>query len=214
MPTLYLFVTDTLADWEPGHVIAELRSGRYLKDPSSRYDIVLCGSTLEGITTMGGIPMVPKVRVEDVRPRENDILVLPGADTWLDPGKEPVMETVRQLLEDGVVVAAICGATLALANAGLLDSRPHTSNDLMALKMFCPGYRGEHFYRNEPAVTDGNLITASGLAPVEFAHHIFRKLDVMSPAALEAWHGLFTTRRPEFFYNLMESVSAKRKEEQ
>jgi len=214
MPTLYLFITDTFADWEPGHVIAELRSGRYLRDPSCRYDVVLCGSTMDTITTMGGIPIVPQVLVTDIRPGERDLLVLPGADTWLDPDKDPVMETVRELLEDGKVVAAICGATLALANAGLLDNRPHTSNDLTALKMFCPRYRGEQYYRNEPAVTGDNLITASGLAPVEFAHQIFRKLDAMSPGALEAWHGLFTTRRPEYFYALMQSVSANRKAEQ
>jgi putative intracellular protease/amidase len=213
MPTLYLFITDTFADWEPGHVIAELRSGRYLRDPSRRYDVVLCGSTRDRITTMGGIPMIPEVLVTDIRPGDRDLLVLPGADTWLDPNKEPVMETVQELLEDGMVVAAICGATLALANAGLLDNRPHTSNDLTALKMFCPRYRGERYYRNEPAVTGDNLVTASGLAPVEFAHHVFRKLDAMSPAALEAWHGLFTTRRPEFFYSLMQSVSADRKAE-
>ena len=45
MRTLYLYVLDTLADWEPGHVLAELRSGRYLKDPALRYSVVLCGST-------------------------------------------------------------------------------------------------------------------------------------------------------------------------
>ena len=38
MRTLYLFITDTLSDWEPGNVIAELRSGRYLKDPSLKYN--------------------------------------------------------------------------------------------------------------------------------------------------------------------------------
>ena len=95
---------------------------------------------------------------------------------------------------------------MGLANAGLLDKRPHTSNDLMALKMFCPGYKGEEFYRNEPAVTDGNLITASGLAPVEFAYHVFRRLDVMTPATLDAWHGLFTTRKPEYFHALLASL--------
>jgi hypothetical protein len=31
-------------------------------------------------------------------------------------------------------------------------------------------------------MTDGNLITASGLDLVEFAYHIFKKLDVMSLA--------------------------------
>jgi hypothetical protein len=63
---------------------------------------------------------------------------------------------------------------------------------------------------NEPAVTAGNLITASGLAPVEFAYHVFRKLEVMSPATLDAWYGLFTSRKPDCFYALMESLSTSR----
>jgi putative intracellular protease/amidase len=210
MRTLYLFVTDTLSDWEPGNVLAELQSGRYLKDPALRYPVVLCGRTMEPVTTMGGIHMVPEVLIGDIRPAPDDVLILPGADTWLDPSQEPVIAKVRELLDHGTVIAAICGATLGLANAGLLDQRPHTSNDPAVLKMFCPNYRGEHYYVNEPAVTDDNLITASGLAPVEFAYHVFRKLDVMNPAALEAWHGLFTTRRPEFFYTLMESLRTDR----
>jgi putative intracellular protease/amidase len=206
MRTLYLSITDTLADWEPGHVLAELRSGRYLKDPALKYTTVLCGRTLEPITTMGGIHLTPEILISDIRPGPGDLLVLPGADTWLDPAQELVIAKARELLDRGTVVAAICGATLGLASAGMLDKRPHTSNDLMALKMYCPHYRGEHYYVNEPAVTDGNLITASGLAPVEFAYHIFRNLDVMKPETLEAWYGLFTSRKPEFFYALMESL--------
>jgi putative intracellular protease/amidase len=210
MRTLYLYVPETLADWEPGHVLAELRSGRYLKDPSLRYNIVPCGRTMDAITTMGGIHIAPEVLMGDIQPVPEDVLILPGADTWLDPTQGPVIAKVRKLLDHGTVVAAICGATLGLANAGLLDNRPHTSNDPGALKMFCPHYHGEKNYVNEPAVTAGNLITASGLAPVEFAYHVFRKLGVMSPATLEAWYGLFTTRKPEFFYTLMESLSTTR----
>jgi len=210
MRTLYLYTPDTMADWEPGHVLAELRSGRYLRDPSLKYNIVLCGRTLEPITTMGGIRMAPEVLVGVIRPVPGDVLILPGADTWLEPSQAPVIARIRELLDHGIVVAAICGATLGLANAGLLDKHPHTSNDPAALKMFCPHYRGERYYVNELAVTDGNLITASGLAPVEFAFHVFRKLDVMKPATLSAWHGLFTTRKAEFFYALMESLSTGR----
>lgn len=210
MRTLYLYVTGTLSDWEPGHVLAELRSGRYLKDPALKYNVVLCGRTPDAIISMGGIRMIPEVLVNDIRPVPGDIVVLPGADTWLAPEQEPVIAKVRELLDDGRDIAAICGATLGLANAGLLDNRPHTSNDPAALKMFCPHYHGARYYVHEPAVTDGNLITASGLAPVEFAYHIFKKLDVMSPATLEAWHGLFTTRKPDFFYALLESVSNNR----
>jgi putative intracellular protease/amidase len=204
---IYLYVLDTLADWEPGHVMAELRSGRYLKDPSLRYSVVLCGSTLNTITTMGGLHLTPEVLIGDIQPVPGDVLVLPGADTWLDAAQAPALRAAGRLLDGGIPVAAICGATLGLANAGHLDNRPHTSNDPAALKIFCPNYRGEDQYVNEPAVTDGNLITASGLAPVEFAYHVFRKLDVMTPATLEAWHGLFTTRRPDYFYALMGSLT-------
>lgn len=207
MPTLYLYVLDTLADWEPCHVMAELRSGRYLKDPVLRYSVVLCGSTLAPVTTMGGVHLTPEVLIRDILPVPGDILVLPGADTWLDPVQAPALQVAGRLLDDGMFIAAICGATLGLANAGLLDNRPHTSNDPASLKMFCPNYRGEDQYVNEPAVTDGNLITASGLASVEFAYHVFRSLDVMAPATLEAWHGLFTTRRPDYFYALMGSLT-------
>jgi putative intracellular protease/amidase len=209
MPSLYLYVLDTLADWETGHVTAELVSGRYLKKPAPGYNLVLCGRTLEPVTTMGGICLTPEVLVTDIRPETGDLLLFPGADTWLDPSQAPVMEKVRELLAHGAHVAAICGATMALANAGLLDERRHTSNDLAVLKMFCPGYKGEKFYVNEPAVTDGNLVTASGLAPVEFAYQVFGNLDVMTPAAREAWHGLNVTRRPEFFYALMGAVQAR-----
>jgi putative intracellular protease/amidase len=36
-------------------------------------------------------------------------------------------EVASRFLDTGVPVAAICGATEALARAGLLDRRPHTS---------------------------------------------------------------------------------------
>lgn len=207
MPRIYLYLLNTLADWEYGHVLAELCSGRYLKHPTLRYDIVLCARTLDPITSMGGLRLKPDILVSDIQPGRGDLLLLPGADTWLDPARSEVLAKVRDVLESDAVVAAICGATLGLANAGFLDHRPHTSNDPGALTMFCPGYHGEAFYVREPAVTDGNLITASGLAPVEFACHIFRRLDVMSPATLEAWHALFTTREPEQYYALMDSLA-------
>lgn len=205
MSSIYFAVLDTLSDWETGHVLAELHSGRFLKDPSLWYDVVLCGRTRDTITTMGGLHLKPDVLIGEIQPDEGDLLLLPGADTWLNPEQAPVIAKVREVLESGATVGAVCGATFGLANAGLLDNRPHTSNDLEALKMFCPAYRGGQFYVNEPAVTDGNLVTASGLAPVEFACHIFRQLGVMTPAMLDAWHKLCLTRKPEYFYALMQS---------
>ena len=211
MPTTFLYIQDTLADWEPAHVLAELHSGNYLKDPLLSHKVVLCGRTPDTITTMGGLHLKPDMPVADINPGAGDLLLLPGATSWLAPEQAPVITKVREVLKSDAVVAAICGATMALANDGILDSRPHTSNDLAALRMLCAGYHGDNYYVNEPAVTHGNLITASGVAPIEFAYHILRRLNVMEEEALAAWYGLYSTRKPEFFYALMETTRNRAK---
>ena len=39
MFTIYVYVLDTLADWELGHVISELNSGRFFKRARSVYHL-------------------------------------------------------------------------------------------------------------------------------------------------------------------------------
>jgi hypothetical protein len=60
---------------------------------------------------------------------------------------------------------------------------------------------------NQPAVTDNNLITASGIAPLEFSYEIFKKTKVMKAETLEAWYQLYKTKEAKYFYNLMESLN-------
>jgi hypothetical protein len=50
---------------------------------------------------------------------------------------------------------------------------------------------GAAHYRSELAVTDGDLITASPIAAVEFAREILGKLDVYRPQVLANWYRLF-----------------------
>ena len=57
----------------------------------------------------------------------------------------------------------IGGATFGLALEGLLDDRTHTSNAAEYLAL--TGYAGGDRFVAEPAVVDGDLITASGVAP-------------------------------------------------
>ncbi|MGD8449170.1 MAG: DJ-1/PfpI family protein, partial [Desulfobacterales bacterium] len=134
------------------------------------------------------------------------LLILPGANTWLDKMHAPLLKKVKEFINADVNVAAICGATMALAQAGFLDNRYHTSNDLHYLKTVCPKYSGGQFYRQEPAVTDGKLITASGIAPFEFAYQVLKNIDVFLPQTLESWYKLYVTREGKYFYSLMESI--------
>jgi putative intracellular protease/amidase len=100
-----------------------------------------------------------------------------------------------------VPVAAICGATYALAAAGFLDERPHTGPDKAFLAS--TGYAGTEHYVDELVVTDGDLITANPVAPVEFARAIFERLGIYEPATLASWTKLYRDQDPAGFYELM-----------
>jgi putative intracellular protease/amidase len=204
--TVYLYVLDTMSDWEAGYIIAELHSGRFFRKGASKYTVKTVGITADPVTTMGGVRIVPDFTQDSLNLDNAGLLILPGGDTWAEPAHIPLLEKAKECLDAGVTVAAICGATLALAFTGVLNNRYHTSNDLNYLKSICPMYTGDAFYVQEPAITDGNLITASGVAPLEFAYQILKKLDVFSPQTLEAWYLLYLTREEKYFFALMESI--------
>lgn len=203
---VYLYVFDTMADWEVGYLTAELKSGRYFKKGLAPLKIVTVGIEKTPITTMGGLKILPDIQLEECSVKNTGALILPGGDTWLDKIHEPIIKMAEKCINENIFVAAICGATIGLAQNGLLDSRWHTSNDLGYLKMVCSDYKGEKYYKNEPVVIDGKLITASGIAPLEFTEHVLKALDVLSPETLDAWYKLYVTHKPEYFYALMKSI--------
>jgi putative intracellular protease/amidase len=203
---IYFYVFDTLADWEPAYVLAELHSGRYFKDQTLKYEVKTVGLNKNPVTTMGGIRIIPDLTVKDIIAEDAGLLLLPGGNTWLDPIHAPIFPVVKTFLEKNIPVAAICGATFGMAANGLLDNRAHTSNDLGYLKMCVPTYKGEARYVHEPVVYDGGLITATGVAPLEFAREVLKKLDVMTPATLDAWYNLYMTHEAIHFFALMNSL--------
>ncbi len=203
---VYLYVLNTLADWEIGYLTAEINSGRYLDKTKPQLELIKIGNTTKPIKTMGGITITPDEDIDNIKFEEGDLLILPGADTWTAEENKKIIDIVSRIIDEKVIIAAVCGATIALANKGILNNRKHTSNDLEVLKMFCPEYNGEDFYLNQPAVTDDNLITASGLAPLEFSYETLKRTNLMKTETLEAWYQLYKTNESKYFYALMESL--------
>lgn len=204
---VYLYVFNTMSDWEYGYLIAELNTGRYFKKDVAPLRVVTVGATNEIITTMGGLSIQPNIPLEECTLESTDLLILPGGNTWGEPIHQPILEKVGEALNLGTLIAAICGATEGLANMGYLDSRKHTSNDLEYLKMVCPNYKGDNLYELGPVVTGENLVTASGVAPLEFAMEVLNQLDVFASETLHAWYNLNKTHNPEYFYQLMNSIN-------
>ena len=206
--TVHLAVYDTLSDWEVGYVTAHINKSDWQRSPG-RYRVVTVGPTSEPITTMGGLRITPDLALNQLSPADSSMLILTGSQTWgpTNLGDNlAFLEVARQFLDAGVPVAAICGATLGLASAGILDDREHTSNAMQFVQC-APTYRGSEHYRDAPAVADRGLITASGTAPVAFARAIFDALDLYSPAVLQAWFELYGTGDPNAFFRLERAAS-------
>ena len=184
--TAHLALYDTLADWEVGHLLAELHSGRFT---GTRFEVVTVAESRDPITTMGGVRMVPDALLADLEPADSDLLILPGADMWDAGGGEAFAAVAGRFLDAGVPVAAICGATAGLARAGLLDQRNHTSAAPEYLA--ATGYAGGDRYFLERAVVDGDLITAGPQSPVQFACATLKRLGLASETTLDAYEAVF-----------------------
>jgi putative intracellular protease/amidase len=180
---------DGFADWEPAHALAELRR-------SGRYDVVTVGVTDAPVTSMGGLTVLPSTTVASVDPADVAAFIVPGGDRWQDAPLEPeLIELLHRLDGADVPVAAICAATVAIARAGLLKGRRHTSNGLAYLRQHVPGYSDADHYVDLPAVRDRQLITASGLADVEFARELFEELEVLPASVRGEWAEMFRSGR-------------------
>lgn len=205
---VYLVVVDTLADWEIGYLTAELQSRRFFADPSRECELVNVGLNRNEVRSMGGVRYTPEMTIDQVELQADDLLLLPGAECWQSPQIMPVLELARDTLDKGLQVAAICGATVGLASVGALNSRRHTSNDLAYLKHSCTEYAGEHQYRKDPAVRGDNLITATGLAPLEFSYEVLKMLKVWKPETAKAWFRLHKTRQERWYHELVASMAS------
>lgn len=203
--TVHSAVYDAFADWEVGFATAYLANGNWQRDPGS-FRVVTVGLTKGPVTSMGGLRIIPDVTLDELSAADSAMLVLPGADAYVTGELAPFARKAREFVEAGTPVAAICGATFGLAREGLLDDRRHTSNAPEFLQ--ASGYAGAALYQDAPAVTDGDLITGSGVRPVEFAREVMAKLEAYEPKVLDAWYRLYSEGDPAAYVELEGSGAA------
>jgi len=180
----YIVVFDGLADWEPALALCEISK-------SKKFEVVSVGFSLDPVITMGGLKVSPDITLEAVKPEETAVFIMPGGEMWEQRPHEDVIGLLHKLHAEGVIIAAICGATLEVARAGLMHGVRHTSNSKGYLKAMLPDYGDDDFYMDKPAVTDGNLITASGLGSVEFGCEIVRLLNIYNDEEIQELYEMF-----------------------
>ncbi|MDQ3137048.1 MAG: DJ-1/PfpI family protein [Gemmatimonadota bacterium] len=184
-PAVHILIFDGFADWEPAFALAELRR-------TGGLDVVTLGFGVAPVRSMGGLRVIPDRTLAGVDPAAVRLLILPGGDLWEgEYPRDDLERALGALAGAGVPIAAICGATLAVARAGLLADRAHTSNEPGYLEGMVPEYSAQRHYVEALAVRDRGVITASGLGAVEFAREIFEELQVFSATDRPVWFQVF-----------------------
>jgi len=185
-PKAYVFVFDGLADWEPALALCEIRK-------SGKYEVLVAAHSSETVVTMGGLKVTPDITIDQIEPRETAIFILPGGNRWEEAPDPKVDDLLQRLHAAGILIGALCAATLEIARAGLTRGVRHTSNAESYLKKMVPEYKDndERFYVDQLAVADQKIITASGLGSVEFAREVIRELGIYDQATTQMWFDMF-----------------------
>lgn len=193
MKNAYILVFNGMADWEPAIALCEIRR-------RGKLPVVSVGFSKESITTMGGLKVTPDITLSEMNSEQALLIILPGGEMWQKKNPDfseyfNKIESLERLLLDlhkkGVPIAAICGATITMARAGLLKGIKHTSNAPDFLDQFVPDYGNKSDYVTDFAVCDGNIITASGGGSVEFARRIIELLEIYPDNQIEEWYQMF-----------------------
>ena len=188
MKKVYVFVFDGLADWEIGLVTYALHTWRKIK-------VTTVGYSREPIITGGGLRILPEISLSEMKLEDTMLFILPGGEMWHHRFDKSLEKAVIFLHTLAIPVAAICGATVFLAKAGLLqEGIRHTSNSLDYLRETVPAYTGQDFYQDMQAVSDQGFITAGGQSSAAFAYQILKTLGVYSQPELDAFAALFNCR--------------------
>jgi putative intracellular protease/amidase len=182
--TAYLLVFDGFADWEPAHAFCEIRK-------SAKFNVATAGFSRDTVVSMGGLKVTPDLAITELLPENAAFFMLPGGDMWEERSRAELHPLLHRLHANGVLIGAICAATLEIARAGLTRGIRHTSNAKPYLNAMVPGYQDSAFYVDELAVSDQNIITASGLGSVEFAREVMLGLNLYSAADVAVWFDMF-----------------------
>ena len=181
---IYVFLFDGYSDWEISYLTPEIHK-------SEKYELIYFSENGNVVTSMGGLQVKPTTTLDKLKFEEIDLLILPGGTAWEKGENKAIQKITADLFKTGKPIAAICAATTSLGQLGILNDLKHTSNDLNYLKSVAPDYAGDENYQSSLAVTDKNIITANGIAPIEFAREIFKLIGLYNDEKIEKWFQLF-----------------------
>ncbi len=183
MKTILFVILDKYADFEAAY----LSSAIYLLG-GNNYEVKTVSLKKKIIKSIGGFKTVPDFEI-DLAPNNFEALILIGGMSWRNESSKEVQKLVDKCLDEEKILGAICDATVFLGSMSVLNNVYHTSNDLNDLKTYAGKfYTGEHKYIMRQAVSDKNIITANGTAPLEFAKEVLLKVGIAPEEDIYEWY--------------------------
>ena len=175
---IFLFEAAEELDWAgPWEVLAAWAQ----QWPDDGVEVFTLARDLAAVTSAKGLRVLPDHTLETAPAM--DVVVVPGGrGTRALTGEEPVLDWLRKLGEDGVLVTSVCTGALVLAAAGLLRGRPAATwwgafDELLAIDGTIEARRDDRF------VDSGEIVTAAGVsAGIDMALHLVARLHSVERA--------------------------------
>ena len=187
---LYILLPDYAAH-EVVYLSQAIASDEYALKENPKYVNKVVAPTMEPVKSIGGFRTLPDYSFETM-PDDYAALVLIGGFGWTAPVAEQVEPFVRQAIEKGKIVGAICNGASFMAKCGFLNAVKHTGNGLEQLKIWSSGnYINSEGYVNAQAVSDKNIVTANGSATLEFAKELLLLLENDTPERIEMYYQFY-----------------------
>ena len=181
---IFIFLFDGFSDWEIAYLTPEINR-------NDQFDLIYFSKDGEPVLSMGALRVLPDIALSGIKADDVDMLILPGGTAWEKDENNAIDSLANALFGKGKTIAAICAATTYLGKQGFLNHQKHTSNHIEYLKGIVQEYSGKEHYVDSLAVSGENVITANGIAPIEFAREVFAKLELYNTEDLEKWFQLF-----------------------
>ncbi len=184
---LYILLPDYAAH-EAVYLSQAIASDDFAMKENPKYVNKVVAPTMEPVKSIGGFRTVPDYSF-DTMPDDYAALVLIGGFGWTTSIADMVVPIVKQAIEKGKIVGAICNAASFLAKHGVLNTVKHTGNGLEQLKLWGgDNYTNSNGYVHTQAVCDNNIVTANGSATLEFTRELLLLLENDTPERIEMYY--------------------------
>ena len=184
---LYILLPDYAAH-EAVYLSQAIASDEFALKQNPKYINKTVAPTFEPIKSIGGFTTLPDYSFETM-PGDYAALVLIGGFGWSTPVAEQIVPIIRQAIEKGKIIGAICNGASFMAKHGFLNSVKHTGNGPEQLKLWGgDNYTNPDGYIHAQAIKDKNIVTANGSAALEFAKELLLLLENDSPERVEMYY--------------------------